>query len=136
MIFQKPPTDSELEILQVLWAEHPQSVRFVNETLNTKKENIAKEIGYTTTLKIMQMMLDKGLLERDTTDRTHLYSPAIAQEITQNQVLAGVMNTAFGGSTSNLVMRALGSGDTSPEELAKIKAMIVEIENQALTKPL
>ena len=128
MPFHKPPTDAELEILQVLWANNPQSVRYINEALNDKKENDAKEIGYTTTLKIMQMMLDKGLLERDASDRIHLYVPAIPQEVTQNQVLAGVMNTAFGGSTSSLVMRALGSGDTSPEELAKIKAMIAELE--------
>lgn len=126
----KPPTDAELEILQVLWENSPQSVRYVNEKLNDKREPIQKEIGYTTTLKTMQLMLDKGLLQRNATERSHLYSPAIAQEITQNQVLTGVMNMAFGGSASSLVMRALGSGETSIEELAQIKNLIASMEQQ------
>lgn len=119
------PTESELEILQLLWDNHPSTVRIINDLLNQKRE-----VGYTTTLKTMQNMLDKGLLLREIVDKTHLYSPAIPQEITQEQVLLNVAAAAFGGSTSTLVMRALGTGTTSPEELALIKAMIQQIENE------
>lgn len=119
------PTESELEILQLLWDNHPATVRTINDLLNEKRE-----VGYTTTLKTMQNMLDKGLLVREIVDKTHLYSPAIPQEITQEQVLLNVAAAAFGGSTSTLVMRALGTGTTSPEELALIKAMIQQIENE------
>ena len=124
------PTDAELDILQVLWEKNPETVRYVNEALNKKREANDKEIGYTTTLKFMQIMLDKGLLKREIVERSHIYVPAIAQEITQTQVLRGVMDSAFRGSASSLVMRALGSGETTPEELEKIKAMIQEMENK------
>ncbi len=123
------PTDAELDILQVLWEKNPETVRYVNEALNKKRAPENKEIGYTTTLKFMQIMLDKGLLKRDIIERSHIYAPAIAQEVTQTQVLRGVMDAAFRGSASSLVLRALGSGETTPEELAKIKAMIEQIEN-------
>lgn len=119
------PTESELEILQLLWDNHPATVRIINDLLNEKRE-----VGYTTTLKTMQNMLDKGLLLREIVDKSHMYSPAIPQEITQEQVLLNVAAAAFGGSTSTLVMRALGTGTTSPEELALIKAMIQQIENE------
>ena len=124
------PTDAELDILQVLWEKNPETVRYVNEALNKKKGANDKEIGYTTTLKFMQIMLDKGLLKREIVERSHIYTPAIAQEVTQAQVLRGVMDSAFRGSASSLVMRALGSGETTPEELEKIKAMIQEMENK------
>ena len=124
------PTDAELDILQVLWEKNPETVRYVNEALNKKREANDKEIGYTTTLKFMQIMLDKGLLKREIVERSHIYAPAIAQEITQTQVLRGVMDSAFRGSASSLVLRALGSGETTPEELEKIKALIQEMENK------
>ena len=124
------PTDAELDILQVLWEKNPETVRYVNEALNKKKEANDKEIGYTTTLKFMQIMLDKGLLKREIVERSHIYAPTIAQEVTQAQVLRGVMDSAFRGSASSLVLRALGSGETTPEELEKIKAMIQEMENK------
>ncbi|MBL7816012.1 MAG: BlaI/MecI/CopY family transcriptional regulator [Saprospiraceae bacterium] len=120
------PTDSELEILQVLWQNGAQTVRFVNETLNKQKPE--KEIGYTTTLKFMQLMLDKGLLTREIIDRSHIYSPAIPEEKTQEQLLNGFVNSAFRGSASSLVLRALGNGNTTQAELEKIKALINEIE--------
>ena len=118
------PTDSELEILQVLWQHGSQTVRFINDALNDKRDANQKEIGYTTTLKLMQIMLDKNLLERDIIERSHIYRPAVNKKTTQEQVLRGVVNSAFGGSASTLVLRALGTGDTSREELEKIKEMI------------
>jgi BlaI family transcriptional regulator, penicillinase repressor len=124
------PTDAELEILQVLWEKYPETVRYVNDLLNSKRLPDEKEIGYTTTLKLMQIMLDKGLLKREIVERSHIYSPAVSEEVTQTQVLRGVMESAFKGSATSLVMRALGSGDTTPEELEKIKAMIQSIENK------
>ena len=120
-----PPTAAELEILQVLWQNGAQTVRFVNDELNKQRE-----IGYTTTLKFMQIMLDKGTLKREIVERSHIYAPAVAQEVTQTQVLRGVMDSAFRGSASSLVLRALGSGETTPEELEKIKALIQEMENK------
>jgi predicted transcriptional regulator len=103
----------------------------VNEVLNSRRGPEDKEIGYTTTLKFMQIMLDKGLLKREIVERSHIYAPAVPEEITQAQVLRGVMDSAFRGSASTLVMRALGSGDTSPEDLEKIKALIEQIENKS-----
>jgi BlaI family penicillinase repressor len=122
------PTDSELEILQVLWQNGQQTVRFINDALNEKRGADQKEIGYTTTLKLMQIMLEKGLLERDIIERSHIYTPAIHEKTTQEQVLRTVVNNAFNGSASNLVLRALGSNNTSREELEKIKKLITEIE--------
>jgi BlaI family transcriptional regulator, penicillinase repressor len=123
------PTDAELDILQVLWSKSPETVRYINEQLNLKKAAGEKEIGYTTTLKIMQLMLDKGLLTREIVERSHIYTPRVSQETTQTQVIREVVDTAFGGSASSLVMRALGSGTTSLADLEKIKALIQEIEN-------
>jgi BlaI family transcriptional regulator, penicillinase repressor len=119
------PTESELEILQLLWENHPATVRSINDALNEKRE-----VGYTTTLKTMQNMLDKGLLLREIVEKSHLYSPAIPQEITQEQVLRNVAEAAFGGSTSSLVMRALGSGSTTKEELEQIKMMLQQLTAQ------
>ncbi len=124
------PTDAELDILQVLWEKSPETVRYINDELNKRRIATDKEIGYTTTLKIMQLMLDKGLLTREIVERSHIYKPAVSQEVTQTQVLRGVVDTAFGGSASSLVMRALGSGATKPEDLEKIKALIQQIEDQ------
>jgi BlaI family transcriptional regulator, penicillinase repressor len=128
MISTPLPTDAELDILQVLWEKSPETVRFVNDELNKRRNPEDKEIGYTTTLKIMQLMLDKSLLTREIVERSHIYKPSVSQEITQTQVIKGVVDNAFGGSASSLVMRALGSGATKPEDLEKIKALIQEIE--------
>lgn len=120
------PTKSELEILQVLWQKGPSTVRTVNETLNQEM----REVNYTSTLKLMQIMLDKGLLLREIEGKNHIYRPAERQEITQTRVIKGLASLAFGGSPASLVLRVLGNGETSPKELEEIKRMIKEIENQ------
>lgn len=123
------PTDAELEILQVLWGKPGESVRFVNETINQRRSP-EQQVGYTTTLKQMQVMLDKGLLVREIDNRNHLYTAAQSQEDTQAVVVREVTNLAFDGNASSLVLSALGSGNTTPEELAQIKALISQIEAQ------
>ena len=117
------PTDSELEILQILWKNGPTTVRLVNEELNKTKET-----GYTTTLKILQIMLEKGLVNRDEENRTHIYRAAVKENETQMLLLDKLLKTAFGGSASKLVMQALGSNKTSKEELDAIKNLINKIE--------
>lgn len=119
------PSESELEILQILWAAGASTVREVNERLNEERE-----VGYTTTLKIMQIMVTKGLLERDTTKRTHVYTAKIAQKETQKSLLNRFVEKAFSGSAGKLVMQALGNHKTSKEELAAIKALIEKIEKE------
>ena|SRR5690349_20973157 len=121
------PTDAELEILQVLWTRPGESVRYVNETINQRRSP-EQQVGYTTTLKQMQVMLDKGLLIREIDNRNHLYTAAQTQESTQDVVVREVANLAFEGNASSLVLRALGAGNTTPEELEQIKALIREIE--------
>ena len=122
--FQKP-TDAELEILQVLWAHGPSSVRFVNDQLNA-----IRKIGYTTTLKVMQIMVGKDLVNRNTDARTHIYEANVSEAETQSKLLENFLDTAFRGSATQLVMQALGNHQTSPQELAAIKNLIEKIENQ------
>jgi len=117
------PTESELTILQVLWTKGPCSVRVVNEILNE-----TKEMGYTTTLKLMQIMTEKELVIRDTSTRSHIYSANVSEDVTKNKLLNGFLEQTFQGSAGNLVMQALGNHKTSPEELEKIKTLIKEIE--------
>ncbi len=119
------PTEAELEILQVLWSKGPSSVREINDILNQKRE-----VGYTTTLKIMQIMADKGLANRDTSTRTHIYEAAVSEGDTQKQLLNRFLQTAFKGSASKLIMQALGNHEASSEELEKIKALIKKIEDE------
>ncbi|RMF04739.1 MAG: BlaI/MecI/CopY family transcriptional regulator [Bacteroidetes bacterium] len=126
------PTTAELAILQVLWTQGATSVRAVNEVLN---ETSPKPIGYTTTLKLMQLMVDKGLLARDTSSRTHIYRAAIPQEEVQSTLLDQLVDRAFGGSAAQLVMRALGHQEASKEELAEIKALIEKMEKAQNSKP-
>ncbi len=124
---QPEPTKSELEILQVLWQKGASTVRTVNDALNEQM----REVNYTSTLKLMQIMLDKGLLLREIEGKNHVYRPAEQQEIVQTRVIKGLATLAFGGSPTSLVLRVLGNGDTSPEELEEIKRMIQQIENQS-----
>ena len=117
------PTDSELEILRLIWQHGPSSVRFINDELNE-----TKKVGYTTTLKIMQIMNEKGLLEREEEGRMHIYRAALKAEETQKQLLDRFVETAFGGSSMQLVMQALGKHTTTPEELKELKKLINKIE--------
>jgi len=117
------PTESELAILQVLWAKGPASVRAVNDYLNERRE-----VGYTTTLKIMQLMVEKGLASRNTDSRTHIYQALVKEEDTRNTLLNRFMDTTFRGSAKELVMQALGNHASSQDELDEIKALIQKIE--------
>jgi len=121
----KKPTDVELEILQILWKEGPSTVRFVNDELNKQRAN---ETGYTTTLKMLQLMTEKGLVSRDTSNRTHIYKALLNQEDTQKTLVNRLVDTAFGGSAMKLVMQALGNKKTSKKDLEEIKKMIDKLE--------
>ncbi len=119
------PTDSELAILQVLWENGPSTVRFVNDQLN-----LEREVGYTTTLKLMQIMAEKGLVSRNTETRTHIYQAALTEREAQRNLLNKFVDTAFRGSAVKLVMQALGNHKTSKEELEAIKALIEAKEKE------
>ena len=119
------PTDSELDILQVLWADGPSTVRSVNERLNAA---VVKEIGYTTTLKLMQLMVEKGLLRRDTSSRTHVYAAAVEEQSVKRNLLQQFVRRTFRGSAADLVMEALGQHAATDDELAEIKELIEKIE--------
>lgn len=119
------PTDSELEILNILWEKGPSTVREVHDVL----ERI-KDAGYTTTLKLMQIMHDKQLLKRDATSKSHVYTANISQEKTQGQLLKRMIDNVFNGSASQLVMQALGNHKPNNEELDEIKKYLNEMEKK------
>ena len=119
------PTDAELEILQVLWQDGPATVRTVNEQLSK-----SREVGYTTTLKIMQLMLEKGLVQRDDEGRSHIYRAAVREQDTQGLLLDRFVEATFGGSALKLVMQALGHRRTSSDELAQTRRLLNDIEIQ------
>ena len=115
------PTDAELAILHVLWTEGPSTVRQVHEALAE-----ARETGYTTTLKLMQIMAEKGLVVRDESSRTHVYAPRASRDDTQRQLVSDLVDRAFGGSATALVLQALAAHPTSEEELREIQRLIGE----------
>jgi BlaI family penicillinase repressor len=119
------PTESELEILQVLWTKESATVREVHEELSK-----SKEAGYTTTLKLMQIMHEKGLVVRDASLKTHVYQPAVSREKTQKHILGKMIDTLFGGSSTQLVIQALGNSNTSKEELEELEKLIGQLKNQ------
>ncbi len=119
------PTESELEILQVLWEKNIASVREVHEELLK-----TKDAGYTTTLKLMQIMNEKGLVKRDDSVKTHIYQAAVSREKTQKHLLGKMINTLFGGSTTQLVMQALGNHQASADELDEIQKLINNLKKQ------
>ncbi|MDE5416386.1 BlaI/MecI/CopY family transcriptional regulator [Labilibaculum sp. DW002] len=118
------PTEAELEILQVLWTYGPSNVRFVNDQLKSERN-----VGYTTTLKVMQIMTEKGMLVRDKKSRTHIYQAVIEEKETKNHLIDKFISTLFGGSTSGMVLQALGNQKCSSKELDEIKKLINNIEN-------
>lgn len=113
------PTESELAILGVLWANGPSTVRQVNDTLSASRDT-----GYTTTLKLMQIMAEKGLVTRDERDRSHVYAAKLSQDQTQRQLVTDLVDRAFGGSAAALVLQALSAHPASPEELGEIQRLI------------
>ena len=121
------PTESELEILQILWSRGLATVREVHEELSR-----TKDVGYTTTLKLMQIMHEKGIVKRDDSMRTHVYQAAVNKERTQRHLLGKMIDSLFGGSPTQLVIQALGDErhKTSPEELEKIQALIDSLKKQ------
>ncbi|MDN3551857.1 BlaI/MecI/CopY family transcriptional regulator [Mucilaginibacter aquaedulcis] len=118
------PTESELEILQVMWSKGQCTVRDVHEELAKNKD-----AGYTTTLKLMQIMHDKGMVERDTSSKTHLYKALFSQEQAQSNALDKILSTVFKGSTSNLVIQALGQHRASQDEIDAIKNYLDQFDN-------
>ena len=118
------PTDAELGILRVLWERGPSTVREVHEALQLERASG----GYTTTLKLMQIMADKGLVERDESQRAHVYRPRATQERTQRQLAGDLADRAFDGSPVQLAMRALSSRRSSPEEIAELRHMLDALE--------
>jgi len=114
------PTKSELEILQVLWRHGPSTVRFVNDQLNEQK----REVQYSSTLKLMQIMAEKGLLTRDESNMKHIYGTAEEESKTKGFLLERFVNTLYNGSASNLMMQLLGNRKTSKKEIDAIKELI------------
>lgn len=120
------PTEAELDILSILWEQGPCSVRYVNDKLN-----MTRRVGYTTTLKQLQIMHDKGIVSRTSDGRTHIYSAERGREETQKQLLDRLLESAFGGSASKMVMQVLGNHKSSPGELEEIKKLIDKLEGGA-----
>ena len=117
------PTEAELAILGVLWHRGSATVREVHDTLSETQET-----GYTTVLKFLQIMHEKGLVSRDTSQRSHVYQPAVAREAVQSNLVNDLLDKAFEGSAQNLILRALSARPSTPEELDAIRAMLDEFE--------
>lgn len=119
------PTKAELEILQVLWEEGPSTVRAVNSKLNEQRE-----LNYTSTLKLMQIMVEKGLLLRDESSMKHIYRPAQEEQKTKGFLLDRFVKTLYKGSPSSLMMQLLGNQETSREELDAIRDLLKQMDNK------
>ena len=119
------PTDAELSILRVLWDRGPSTVRQVHDVLS-----VGRDFAYTTTLKLLQLMTEKGGAVREEDGRVHLYRAAVAQEETQRHLIRDLVDRAFGGSPSQLVMQALAAKPASAEELREIRRLLKEHEEK------
>ena len=117
------PTQAELEILSVLWQRGPSTVREVHDVLGE-----SRPAGYTTVLKLLQIMTDKGLVTRDESQHTHVYHARLGQDQTQSQLVTDLVERAFDGSAMNLVMHALAAKKASPEDIARIRQLLDELE--------
>ena len=120
---QTKPTESELEILGILWSKEKATVREVHEILA-----LHKDVGYTTTLKLMQIMFEKGLVSRDDKNKVHVYKPAVNKQVTQQQFLGKIINTLFGGSSTQLVMQALGNHQPNKQEIEQIEQLLKSLK--------
>ncbi len=120
------PTKAEMDVLQVLWTNGPSTVRFVHDTLNEQKE----AVQYTTTLKLMQVMTEKGMLERDESSMKHIYSPLLDEEKTKGQVLGKFVDSMYNGSVSSLVMALIDNEKTSARELQVLKELAQKLSDQ------
>lgn len=118
------PTKSELEILQVLWQHGPSTVRAVNDILNEQK----REVQYTSTLKLMQIMVEKELLSRDESQMKHVYSAAVEEQSTKGHLLDRFVDTMYNGSASSLMMQLLGNKKTSKKELDAIRELLKKMD--------
>ena len=116
------PTEGEMEILQVLWQKGLCTVREVHEALDKK------DSGYTTTLKLMQIMHEKGMVERDTNQKTHIYKAVVNQDKTEKQLVNKMIDNVFNGSAARLVMQALGNHSASADEIDEIKKYLEQLE--------
>lgn len=137
------PTDAEVNVLHILWAKGSSTVREVNDALNEQtpalragRRNAGStgEVGYTTTLKIMQIMYEKGMLSREEDGRTHRYLALVGEQDTKGALLQNFMESTFRGSALDLVIQALGGHDANQDELEKIKALIAEMEEKQKNK--
>lgn len=117
------PTDAELDILRVLWARGPSTVREIQQLLNQRRPT-----GYTTVLKFLQIMTEKGLVDRDARQRTHVYRTRRSEEQTQKQLVRELLGRAFGGSSAKLIIQALSTRKASSGELAEIRRLLDELE--------
>lgn len=120
------PTKSELEILQILWKAGPSTARFVNDQLNQE----TREVIYMSTLKLMQIMVEKGFLKKDESQMKHIYWAAIEENKTKGALLGKVVDTIFNGSASSLMMQLLGDKKLSPQEMEEFKELIKKIDQQ------
>ncbi|MBN9380618.1 MAG: BlaI/MecI/CopY family transcriptional regulator [Chitinophagaceae bacterium] len=121
---QPEPTRSELEILQVLWKHGPSTVRFVNDKLNEQK----RAVQYTSTLKLMQIMVEKGILERDESAMKHIYSAAVEEKTFKGLLLERFVDSMYDGSATSLMMQLLGNKKTSKEELEQIRKLLDKLD--------
>jgi predicted transcriptional regulator len=119
------PTKAELEILQVIWESGPSTVRQVNDKLNEQRD-----VNYTSTLKLMQIMTEKGILKRDESQMKHIYQVVEKEQETKNNLLKKFVDTIYQGSSSKLVIQLLGNSNTSKEDLEEIKAMLKKLDNE------
>src|SRR5262245_25205656 len=123
---KQEPTRSELEILQVLWEHGPSTVRFVNDCLNEQK----REVNYTSTLKLMQIMAEKGILNRDESSMKHVYRPAEAEHTTKSYLLEKFVDAMYNGSASKLMLQLLGNRKPSKKELQEIKDLLTRLDKE------
>ena len=120
-----PPTNAELEILAVIWQHGPQTVKQVHESIRD-----LRDVGYTTVLKLMQVMTEKGLLTRDESERSHVYQAAVPEKKVKRRLVSDLLDRAFDGSAASLVQQLLSAKRTSSEELDEIRAILEEHEKQ------